>query len=178
MSLVYDWPLTILWVYLNDQTYIKSAGRGLGPGLREGGAIAMPQTSDAAVPAGAAGRRASTHFDVIEGRDPGEIKAPLDTAHAAMAEAFGVPERDRYQIVNRDPAGEIVALDTGPGVNRSGQLVIVNVVSIRRTRVQKERLSWTATHSRHASPISSRSVSLLSGSGWIWITPARSLTGH
>jgi hypothetical protein len=37
-----------------------------------------------------------------------------------MAEAFGVPERDRYQIVNRHPAGEIVALDTGPGVTVTG----------------------------------------------------------
>ena len=33
------------------------------------------------------------YFDVIDGRDPGEIKALLDASHAAMVEAFGVPER-------------------------------------------------------------------------------------
>jgi phenylpyruvate tautomerase PptA (4-oxalocrotonate tautomerase family) len=80
------------------------------------------------------------YFDVIEGRGPGELKALLDTAHAAMVEAFGVPERDRYQVVKSHPAGEIVALDTGLGIDRSDQLVILHVVSRRRTRAQKERL--------------------------------------
>ena len=34
-----------------------------------------------------------------------------------MAEAFGVPEQDRYQIVNGDSASGMVALDTGLGIN-------------------------------------------------------------
>ena len=80
------------------------------------------------------------YFDVIEGRESGEIKALLDTAHAAMVDALGVPERDRYQVVNSHPAGEIVALDTGLGITRSDQLVIIHVVSRRRTRAQKEKL--------------------------------------
>jgi phenylpyruvate tautomerase PptA (4-oxalocrotonate tautomerase family) len=80
------------------------------------------------------------YFDVIEGREPGEIKALLDTAHAAVVDALGVPERDRYQVVNSHPAGEIVALDTGLGINRSDQTVIIHVVSRRRTRAQKEKL--------------------------------------
>jgi phenylpyruvate tautomerase PptA (4-oxalocrotonate tautomerase family) len=57
-----------------------------------------------------------------------------------MVDALGVPERDRYQVVNSHPAGEIVALDTGLGINRSDQLVIIHVVSRRRTRAQKEKL--------------------------------------
>jgi phenylpyruvate tautomerase PptA (4-oxalocrotonate tautomerase family) len=80
------------------------------------------------------------YFDVIEGRTPGEIRALLDTAHAATVEAFGVPERDRYQVVRSHPAGEIVALDTGLGINRSDRMVIIHVVSRRRSRAQKERL--------------------------------------
>ncbi|WP_127361542.1 tautomerase family protein [Actinacidiphila soli] len=80
------------------------------------------------------------YFDVIEGRTPGEIKALLDTTHAATVEAFGVPERDRYQVVRSHPADEIVALDTGLGINRSDRMVIIHVVSRRRSRAQKERL--------------------------------------
>jgi phenylpyruvate tautomerase PptA (4-oxalocrotonate tautomerase family) len=80
------------------------------------------------------------YFDVIEGRTPGEIRALLDTTHAATVEAFGVPERDRYQVVRSHPADEIVALDTGLGINRSDRLVIIHVVSRRRSRAQKERL--------------------------------------
>jgi hypothetical protein len=44
------------------------------------------------------------YLDVVQGRDPGEIKAPLDTAHAALVEALGVPELDRYQVVNTQPS--------------------------------------------------------------------------
>jgi phenylpyruvate tautomerase PptA (4-oxalocrotonate tautomerase family) len=80
------------------------------------------------------------YFDVVEGRTPGEIKALLDTAHAATVEAFGVPERDRYQVVRSHPADEIVALDTGLGIDRSDRMVIIHVVSRRRSRAQKERL--------------------------------------
>jgi phenylpyruvate tautomerase PptA (4-oxalocrotonate tautomerase family) len=78
------------------------------------------------------------YFDLVEGRDPGEIKTLLDTAHVAMVEAFQVPERDRYQVVNTHPAHEVFALDTGLGLRRSDRLVIVHVVSRRRTRAQKE----------------------------------------
>ena len=80
------------------------------------------------------------YFDIIEGRKSSEIKALLNTAHAAIVDALGVPERDRYQVVNSHPAGEIVALDTGLGITRSDQLVIIHVVSRRRTRAEKERL--------------------------------------
>lgn len=80
------------------------------------------------------------YFDIIEGRGPAEIKALLDAAHVAVVEAFNVPERDRYQVVTSHPAGEIVALDTGLGIDRTEQLVIIHVVSRRRTREQKERL--------------------------------------
>ena len=80
------------------------------------------------------------YFDIIEGRKSSEIKALLNTAHAAIVDALGVPERDRYQVVNSHPAGELVALDTGLGINRSDQMVIIHVVSRRRTRAQKEKL--------------------------------------
>ncbi|HEY0447833.1 tautomerase family protein [Actinophytocola sp.] len=79
------------------------------------------------------------YFDVIEGRNPGELEALLDTSHAALVEAFGVPERDRYQVVRSHPAGQIVALDTGLGIDRSDQLVVIHVVTRARTRAQKEK---------------------------------------
>jgi hypothetical protein len=80
------------------------------------------------------------YFDLVEGRDPNEIKTLLDAAHAAVVDAFDVPDRDRYQVVNTHPAQEVFALDTGLGIQRSDKLVILHVVSRRRTRAQKERL--------------------------------------
>lgn len=79
------------------------------------------------------------YVDLIEGRSPSEIQALLDAAHDAVVDAFGVPPGDRYQVVRTHPAHEIVAWDTGLGIDRSARLVIVHVVSRQRTRAMKER---------------------------------------
>ena len=79
------------------------------------------------------------YVDLIEGRTPSEIQALLDAVHEAVVEAFEVPPRDRYQVVHTHPAHEIMAWDTGLGVTRSSQQVIVHAVSRRRTRAMKEQ---------------------------------------
>ena len=79
------------------------------------------------------------YIDLIEGRTPSEVQALLDVIHEAVLEAFGVPDRDRYQVVSTHPAHEIVAWDTGLGIDRSPRQVILHVVSRRRTRAMKER---------------------------------------
>ena len=79
------------------------------------------------------------YVDLIEGRTPDEIQALLDATHDAVVEAFGVPPRDRYQVVSTHPAHEIVAWDTGLGIERSSRLVVLHVVSRRRSREMKKR---------------------------------------
>ena len=79
------------------------------------------------------------YVDLIEGRTPAEIQALLDAMHEAVVEAFGVPPRDRYQVVSTHPAHEIVAWDTGLGIERSSRLVLLHVVSRRRSREMKQR---------------------------------------
>ena len=79
------------------------------------------------------------YIDLIEGRTPSEVQALLDTVHDAVVEAFEVPPRDRYQVVHTHPGHEIVAWDTGLGIDRSPRRVVVHVVSRRRTRAMKER---------------------------------------
>jgi phenylpyruvate tautomerase PptA (4-oxalocrotonate tautomerase family) len=79
------------------------------------------------------------NFTILQGRSPKEIRQLLDSAHAAVVEAFGVPERDRYQVVDiRDPSN-VIALDTGLGIERSDSLVIIQVTSRRRPDDQKQR---------------------------------------
>ena len=78
------------------------------------------------------------YFDLVGGRTPEEVRDLLDSAHAAVVEAFEVPEPDRYQVVNVHSADEIVALDTGLGFERSERLVVIHVVSRRRTSAQKQ----------------------------------------
>lgn len=79
-------------------------------------------------------------FDLIEGRDKQELRALLDAAHRAVVKAFGVPEKDRYQIVTQHPADELVIEDTGLGLKRSNQLVVISITSKKRTDAQKQEL--------------------------------------
>ncbi len=77
-------------------------------------------------------------FDVFAGRSEAELKELLDAAHAAMLEAFGVPERDRYQIVHQHPPTELILEDTGLGIPRTAKAVSLAITSRPRTREQKE----------------------------------------
>lgn len=79
------------------------------------------------------------YIDLIEGRTETEVRALLDTIHETVVEAFGVPERDRYQVVRTHPAHEIVTLDTGLGIDRSPRQVVMQVVSRRRPRELKQK---------------------------------------
>ena len=79
------------------------------------------------------------YVDLIEGRTPADIRTLLDAIHDAVIEAFGVPPHDRYQVVRTHPSHEVVALDTGLGIERSDALVVVHVVSRRRSLEMKQR---------------------------------------
>jgi 4-oxalocrotonate tautomerase len=79
------------------------------------------------------------YVDIIEGRAPAEVQELLDATHDAVVEAFQVPPRDRYQVVHTHPAHEIVAWDTGLGIDRSSAPVVLHVVSRKRPREFKER---------------------------------------
>lgn len=76
------------------------------------------------------------HFHIIKGRKPEEIRALLDTTHEAMLEAFKVPARDRYQIVSEHDPAHMVIEDTGLGIPRTNQVVLLQITSRPRTKEQ------------------------------------------
>jgi hypothetical protein len=78
-------------------------------------------------------------IDAIEGRSPEEIQMLLDAAHRAMLTAFGVPERDRYQIYQEHAPGKMIVQDTGLGIERSEAVLIFTVTSMPRTLKMKQR---------------------------------------
>lgn len=77
-------------------------------------------------------------FDVIQGRSESEIKTLLDAAHRAVLSAFKVPERDRYQIVHENKPYQMVFEDTGLGLTRTHNLVMVRVFTSPRSDEQKQ----------------------------------------
>ena len=78
-------------------------------------------------------------FDLVAGRTPQALRTLLDAAHAAVVEAFAVPDGDRYQVVHQHAPGELVVHDTGLGIERTDDVVVLQVTSRARTREQKER---------------------------------------
>ena len=80
-------------------------------------------------------------FDLIEGRTEQEVKTLLDAAHRAVLRAFEVPERDRYQIVHENKAHHMVIEDTGLGLTRTRDLVVVRVYTSPRSAEQTQGLS-------------------------------------
>jgi hypothetical protein len=68
-----------------------------------------------------------------------------------LVETLHVPARDRYQVVHQHPRSRVVALDTGLGISRTDNLVILQLTSRPRDaaaklafyRVLAERLSAT-----------------------------------
>ena len=85
-------------------------------------------------------------FDLIEGRTPTQLKDLLDAAHDAMVDAFSVPRTDRYQCVTQHRPGELVLEDTGLGFPRSTSVVLLTVVSRKRTEESKLKLYRLLAH--------------------------------
>jgi phenylpyruvate tautomerase PptA (4-oxalocrotonate tautomerase family) len=77
-------------------------------------------------------------FDLIQGRTDREIKALLDAAHRAVLAVFEVPERDRYQIVTEHAPSRMIVEDTGLGITRTDKVVVLEVISRKRKKKQKE----------------------------------------
>ena len=78
-------------------------------------------------------------IDAVEGRSEVEIRNLLDAMHRAVLAAFHVPQRDRYQIYQEHPPAHLVAEDTGLGISRTKNLVVVSMVSRERTPEMQQK---------------------------------------
>jgi hypothetical protein len=72
------------------------------------------------------------------GRSQEEITALLDAAHRAVLSAFKVPERDRYQIYQEHPEAHFIVQDTGLGIPRTKNVVVITVISRPRSQEMKQ----------------------------------------
>ena len=76
-------------------------------------------------------------IDAVEGRSKAEIKKLLDAVHRAVLSAFKVPERDRYQVYQEHPESNLIVEDTGLGIRRTKDVVVVSVISRPRSEEMK-----------------------------------------
>ncbi|WP_025994443.1 tautomerase family protein [Pseudomonas viridiflava] len=77
-------------------------------------------------------------IDVIKGRSDEALATLLDTVHNAMVEAFQVPVRDRYQIVTEHEPSRMIVQDTGLGLTRTQDVVVITAISRPRSADMKQ----------------------------------------
>jgi hypothetical protein len=75
---------------------------------------------------------------VLKSRSLQEIDVLLDTIHAVIVDSFGVPQRDRYQILHEHEASHVRVLDTGLHIPRTEKFVLLEIISRPRSRAAKE----------------------------------------
>ena len=66
-------------------------------------------------------------IDLVEGRSDEQIAAIGDTLMRTLVDVYSLPERDRFQIVTEHAPGRLTALDVGLGIERSEQVVIIQI---------------------------------------------------
>jgi len=76
-------------------------------------------------------------FDLIEGRSDQDLRRLLDAAHRAVVAAFGVPPADRYHIVHQHKPAHLIVEDTGLGIPRTDQVVLLSITSRPREQAMK-----------------------------------------
>ena len=122
-------------------------------------------------------------IDVIEGRSDEELRKLTDTIQAVLIETFNTPDLDRYQIIHQHRKGEIIALDTGLGYERSDKLVILQITHQGRNKLQKEKMYALMSQKLHqiGVPPTDLIISLIENSKEDWsfgMGKAQFLTGE
>ncbi len=77
-------------------------------------------------------------IDVQEGRAAAQLRRLADVVQEVMLEVFAAPPKDRYQIITEHKAGQIIAEDTGLGLQRSDGVTVVQIFQQGRNAVQKQ----------------------------------------
>ncbi|MCD5996210.1 tautomerase family protein [Pseudomonas sp. CDFA 602] len=78
-------------------------------------------------------------IDLIKGRSDEALATLLDTVHNAMVEAFQVPQRDRYQVVSEHEPSRLIIQDTGLGLTRTNNVVVITAISRPRSADMKQK---------------------------------------
>ncbi|CAA9413643.1 MAG: Probable tautomerase YolI/YrdN [uncultured Propionibacteriaceae bacterium] len=77
-------------------------------------------------------------IDVQVGRTPEQLRWIADTVQSVMLDVFAAPPGDRYQIITEHPVGQIIAEDTGLGLTRSEEVLVIQIFQQGRSEEQKK----------------------------------------
>jgi phenylpyruvate tautomerase PptA (4-oxalocrotonate tautomerase family) len=98
-------------------------------------------------------------IDVIEGHPQDYVRQIADAIHHAIVAEYGIPERDRFQIITEKTAAHVIAEDAGLGFERSDDVVMIQIFTQRGRSVEvKQRLYATMAEALGALGISGENV--------------------
>jgi phenylpyruvate tautomerase PptA (4-oxalocrotonate tautomerase family) len=80
-------------------------------------------------------------IDVVGGRRTAEqLRLLADTVQEVMLDVFAAPPRDRYQVITEHGPGQLICEDTGLGMERTDDLVVLQIFQQGRSEEQKRAL--------------------------------------
>lgn len=89
-------------------------------------------------------------IDMQDGRDQAQVQKIANAIHNAIVEQYGIPERDRFQIINQVPSGAIIAQDAGLGFERDAGVVMIQIFTQRGRSQNAKQLLYQAIASKLA----------------------------
>src|SRR6267143_1440175 len=104
-------------------------------------------------------------FDLIQGRSEKQIEMILDATHEILVKSFNVPQRDRYQIVREHAPSRMIVEDTGLGIVRTPNMLVLQVTTRPRSRAMKQAL-YTRTQRVRDAELPSKLRSSQAASAW------------
>lgn len=81
-----------------------------------------------------------TRVSLRRGKSPAYIRAILDGIYEATRSTFNVPENDRFMLVTQHDAEEFVYGSGFLGIERTDDLVIIQITAAGRNLAQKQAL--------------------------------------
>lgn len=88
--------------------------------------------------------------DVLKGHDEAYLKQLLKIAYEVQGETLHTPEGDRYQILTQHEPFEMQILDTGLGIERTKDVVVINLISRPRSTKDKRNFYRRLVERLHA----------------------------
>ena len=75
----------------------------------------------------------SLRLDLVEGRGEEDIPSPLEASHKAPNAVFGIPTRDRYQVLHEHRRGNFVLQTSGLRIPRTDLTILVSITTRPRS---------------------------------------------
>ncbi|GAA3339901.1 tautomerase family protein [Curtobacterium pusillum] len=85
-------------------------------------------------------------IDLATGRTPEQVRAIADAIHTAIVDVYGIPVRDRFQVITEHPAQQIIAGDAGLGFDRTEGVLVIQVFTQRGRSDEAKTALYAAIH--------------------------------